>query len=1145
MTFNAAVTARSQPVIQSQPVTQNIPVGQAVTFSVTSMGGPASTYQWYHDGMAIAEATSASYTIAQVQVGDVGRYNVAVTNAGGTTMSAPAKLRIPGLLWGTGDNSSGEFGGEYPLTQLHAVANNVVDASATAEVSAYVKSDGTLWVMGYGAGDGSFGTGGIYSARAIAIDTNVVKVTTGGTQLLYLKADGTLWGAGRQVAGELGMGGAAAGAAQLWKAQLASDVVSMGAGSLFSVYLKSNGELWSSGRNASGQLGDGSTTARVDFSLMATDVAAVSTGGAHTLFIKNDGTLWGVGSNFSGALGDGTFTDRLTPILMASNVASCAASQSGGHSLYIKTDGTLWGVGNNAQGQLGDGTTTNRNSAVQMASEVSRVFAGGGGSFFLKQDGTLWATGRNDYGQTGNREATNLLIPAQVMSGVNRVAPGDMHTLFIRTDGTLLSVGRNTYGQLGNGVTTYRPTPLLITKDVVDVASGYRYTLFLKKDRTLWGMGRNDYGELGLNTGRYVAQPVQIAADVTAIAAGWQSFFIKTDGTLWGMGYNAVGQLGLGHTSNVATPTQITTDVADVATNSGQTLFLKTNGTLWAMGYNNQGQLGDGTQTQRNSPVQVATKVTAMAMGVAQSYFIKEDGTLWAMGGGPLGDGTNAASFTPVPIASQVRSVSRGRSHTLFLKTDNTLWGVGSNEANRINDTGHSEELSPYQIAANVVSYAAGENYSAYVLFDGSLFVRGRNLRGESGTGDPLSYYGFNAAIKDSPVLIRTGYYKTFYIQAENPSAALPVIARHPSGGAYPAGASISLLVNDPGDVLLAANGYQWRKDGVAIPGANNLRLYLPDFQTGDAGTYDAVLTNAAGSVVSAAVEVSLNTAPTAAVVMIYAPQQSYTGGTKGATFIETNPWGLPVVVTYNGSLNAPTEVGLYEVVATINDPAYSGWATSTFAVVRANQTISVPTIGNMPFTLSPVTLSPTAGFGMPVAISVLSGPATISGNQLTLAGAGLITLEFTQAGSQNYYAATPVVKSFTVTPNHQSWAAQQFTTTELADAAVSGPAADPDGDGLVNLVEYALGLGPKAADAAGLPEVGTTATEWVYTYTRPAERGDISYAVEASTDMASWSTSGVTHTWVSAAGGIETWRATYPLGTAANLFFRLKVQEN
>ena len=88
------------------------------------------------------------------------------------------------------------------------------------------------------------------------------------------------------------------------------------------------------------------------------------------------------------------------------------------------------------------------------------------------------------------------------------------------------------------------------------------------------------------------------------------------------------------------------------------------------------------------------------------------------------------------------------------------------------------------------------------------------------------------------------------------------------------------------------------------------------------------------------------------------------------------------------------------------------------------------------------------------------------------------------------------------------------------------------------------MDLDPKVVNSSGLPEVTTTPTDWVYTYFRPVDRTDISYAIEVSTDLSSWSEGGVTHEKVSIVNDIETWRALYPLSSASNVFFRLKVTQ-
>ena len=93
-----AVLVRLKPdvapmvAITAQPVNRTAEPGDTVEFSVTATGEGTLTYQWYKDGVAIAGATGSSLTLAGVQIRDVASYTVAVTNAYGTVSSAPATL---------------------------------------------------------------------------------------------------------------------------------------------------------------------------------------------------------------------------------------------------------------------------------------------------------------------------------------------------------------------------------------------------------------------------------------------------------------------------------------------------------------------------------------------------------------------------------------------------------------------------------------------------------------------------------------------------------------------------------------------------------------------------------------------------------------------------------------------------------------------------------------------------------------------------------------------------------------------------------------------------------------------------------------------------------------------------------------------
>jgi|GEM_PF-1732089 len=126
----------------------------------------------------------------------------------------------------------------------------------------------------------------------------------------------------------------------------------------------------------------------------------------------------------------------------------------------------------------------------------------------------------------------------------------------------------------------------------------------------------------------------------------------------------------------------------------------------------------------------------------------------------------------------------------------------------------------------------------------------------------------------------------------------------------------------------------------------------------------------------------------------------------------------------------------------------------------------------------------------------------------------------------------------------YTTWRAEYFTTEELGLPSVSGALADPDRDGLANLLEYALGLDPRAASPTAVPATSTENGFWVFLYTRPANRSDVSYVVEVSTNLQQWTTIAANdHEPVATVGETATWRARYSQTGAPNAFFRLRVE--
>ena len=293
--------------------------------------------------------------------------------------------------------------------------------------------------------------------------------TTGGSAV---KADGTLWAWGHNTNGSVGDGTTThrsspvqIGAVTTWSS------VSRGAYGA-TVAIRTNGTMWSWGDNTTaGQLGLGDTTNRsapVQIGLLTTWSSA-QLGYKHVGAIKTDGTLWTWGRNNQGALGHGDTTSLSSPVKVGT--LTDWASFSGGrpHSLAIKTDGTLWAWGDNSNnGQLGLGDVTDRSSPVQVGSLTtwSSVAALYETSFAVKTDGTLWAWGDNSVGALGQGDTTDRSSPTQVGTLTDwatvQQSCGQDAVAAIKTDGTLWAWGSGTSGKFGVGNTTNYSSPVQV-----------------------------------------------------------------------------------------------------------------------------------------------------------------------------------------------------------------------------------------------------------------------------------------------------------------------------------------------------------------------------------------------------------------------------------------------------------------------------------------------------------------------------------------------------------------------------------------------------------------------------------------------------------------------------------------------------------
>jgi hypothetical protein len=120
------------------------------------------------------------------------------------------------------------------------------------------------------------------------------------------------------------------------------------------------------------------------------------------------------------------------------------------------------------------------------------------------------------------------------------------------------------------------------------------------------------------------------------------------------------------------------------------------------------------------------------------------------------------------------------------------------------------------------------------------------------------------------------------------------------------------------------------------------------------------------------------------------------------------------------------------------------------------------------------------------------------------------------------------------------AWRLQWFGTPY--NTGIAADTADPDGDGIVNVLERAFNLNPTVADTNGKPAGVLNGANFILTYRKSLAATDLFFQVMRSFDLIQWSTNGVTDMVVSSDGSTEIHTASVPLSNGRAQFLRLQV---
>jgi hypothetical protein len=590
---------------------------------------------------------------------------------------------------------------------------------------------------------------------------------------------------------------------------------------------------------------------------------------------------------------------------------------------------------------------------------------------------------------SGMVSAMTLEIPSR---------PTEFPLQFIETNGPLHPVawGANNFKQ---SEVTLNLTNLV---QIASSPSGY-HNVGLLDDGTViaWGKTNNNR----CNVPRNLGSVVQVAA------GGSHSVALQENGS--------VVAWGLGSDGQTEAPSDLG-PVVQVDAGASHSLALCSDGTVRAWGDNSYGQC--------DVPVDL-TNVVQVSAGTYFNLALTANGGVKAWGSYIDAESGLPLPFTnPVGLSNLVQ-VAAGGFHAIGLKSDSTVvaWG---------DDSSGQCDVPPG--LTNVIQVASGANHSLALIADGSVVTWGENGLHQCDVPLTLSNAVQVSGGAQHSVALATRIPQTIsplnvpaYVNLSNtptlsftpPQAIYTTFDRYGNRTNATSGLTTSIsLLSGPArltNTTLTFTGVGTVVLSSAQPGNG---LYLP------ATSLTTVVT----------------TLPRTQTISFSSPLTVPFTSTPLA-LSGTSSSGLPlsyevanssVAVTSGGNLT-PVGIGITTITATqtgtysntLTGDVSSYWlpassAPQTLVVTRGTQTINpFSPIGRQPLGAR-LTLGnpPVSSSGLPVSLTLKSGPATLVGNVLNLTGGGTVTLAANQPGNANVFPASEVTVSFPViSPKNQT----------------------------------------------------------------------------------------------------------------------------
>ncbi|SEM73663.1 stalk domain-containing protein [Paenibacillus sp. OK076] len=317
----------------------------------------------------------------------------------------------------------------------------------------------------------------------------------------------------------------------------------------YTVALRSDGSVWTWGRNLFGELGVSEniryrhTSSPIRIPVLSNVTAISAAGGGINAAVQADGTVWEWGA--------GKLPSKVESINSAKDVVS------GSFTVALLHNGTVWSWQRpTAQGS--DSDLIRKPHAISGLKDVIQVGSAGLHGYALKKDGSVWTWNEPDEpgkilskptkikgltnissitstdtsllaldknGKVWGLDETGKAFAFHYDFKVKKMDGNSQYMLLLTTSGEVYSYGRSVNGKEGK---------VNHLSGITDISAGYYHSLALSSDGAVWGWGSDKYEEAGApatSSGGMVYKPVQakIGTDVYLNGELFQSMYAAVE----------------------------------------------------------------------------------------------------------------------------------------------------------------------------------------------------------------------------------------------------------------------------------------------------------------------------------------------------------------------------------------------------------------------------------------------------------------------------------------------------------------------------------------------------------------------------------------------------------------------------------------